>query len=260
MGTYYTIADLPAFLLTVAAALQAKTMTTQPPVDPIPQQQPRSKRLRERQQSPVSSAGEDGDDETIVAKRPRAADDDSTNDGELSAQQQRQPTAARWKAHQMAEDYVRLASHMMLHPLNHLGPYGYPVLGEPAAGGDGSRSSKNNNNRIDGVASASTAVAEHRPTKRSYPLQHMSVLAYLKSAVRRPTVVEQWSPYEISLFEAAIAEYGKEFHRIAREIGTRKTTKDVIDFYYIWKKTAHYQRWKKEYTPEYLLEHSDDEE
>ena len=88
----------------------------------------------------------------------------------------------------------------------------------------------------------------------------MSALAYLKSAVRRPTVVEQWSPYEISIFEAAIAEYGKEFHRIAREIGTHKTTKDVIDFYYIWKKTAHYQRWKEEYTPEYLLEHSDDEE
>ena len=28
-----------------------------------------------------------------------------------------------------------------------------------------------------------------------------------------------------------------------------KNTKEVIEFYYIWKKTAHYKVWKKQYIP-----------
>ncbi|OEU18768.1 hypothetical protein FRACYDRAFT_155634, partial [Fragilariopsis cylindrus CCMP1102] len=52
-----------------------------------------------------------------------------------------------------------------------------------------------------------------------------------------------WSPYEIAIFEGSMLHYGKEFRVISRQIGT-KTTRDVIDFYYIWKKTDHYKKWK----------------
>ena len=81
---------------------------------------------------------------------------------------------------------------------------------------------------------------------RSYPLQGISALGFLKSKLRRPTVVEQWSPYEVAVFEAALLHHGKEFHHVAREVGT-KTTKEVIDFYYTWKKTDHYKKWKEAY-------------
>lgn len=132
----------------------------------------------------------------------------------------------------MAQDYVDLASNMMLYPLSNLGPYGYAVVGDVAAGCDGHNG---------GMARLA-----------SYPLEHMSALSFLKSAVRRPTIIERWSPYEIAVFEAALAEYGKDFLRVRNEIGGTKTTPEVIEFYYIWKKTSHYCRWKQEYVPEYL--------
>jgi hypothetical protein len=144
-------------------------------------------------------------------------------------------TSTSTAAHQIAQDYVDLASQMMLYPLSKLGPYGYAVVGEVAVGCDGPLQ-----------------------TKEAYPLEHMSALGFLKSAVRRPTVIERWAPYEIAVFEAALAEYGKDFYRVQKEIGASKTTKDVIEFYYIWKKTTHYSKWKRSYVPEYL-DVSDDE-
>ena len=98
----------------------------------------------------------------------------------------------------------------MMYPGTHLGPYGY----------DSSR--------------------------REYPLEGISSLGYLKSPLRRPSIIEKWSPYEISLFEAALLHHGKEFHLVSRIVKT-KTTKEVIDFYYIWKKTTHYKKWKSQF-------------
>lgn len=118
----------------------------------------------------------------------------------------------------MAEDYVSLASRLMMYPLTHrkLGPFGYSIMDQQKAS--------------------------------PFPLERMSALAYLQSAVRRPTVVEQWSPYDIAIFEAAITTHGKDFFKVQKEIPS-KTTKDVIEFYYIWKKTSHYTKWKKEFIP-----------
>lgn len=82
--------------------------------------------------------------------------------------------------------------------------------------------------------------------------------------------VDSWTPFEIRVFEVAIECYGKEFHRIAdavrvrwyvmipmsnegidvthNQVGT-KTCRDVITFYYVWKKDSYYQlvknRWEK---------------
>lgn len=136
----------------------------------------------------------------------------------------------------MAQDYVELASNVMLHPLSHLGPYGYALTRDAADG-------------------CVTRVPDYEVRSKltpAYQLHHMSALGFLKSAVRRPVVIERWSPYEIAIFEASLAEYGKDFPKVKKEIGDTKTTSEVIEFYYIWKKTSHYAKWKKEYVPEYL--------
>jgi hypothetical protein len=81
------------------------------------------------------------------------------------------------------------------------------------------------------------------------PLEHMSALAYLQSPVRKPHIMETWNPYEIACFEAGLAVHGKDFGILAKTILRTKTTKQIIDFYYLWKKTSHYQKWKKEFVP-----------
>jgi hypothetical protein len=113
--------------------------------------------------------------------------------------------------HQMAEDYMELAGNMM-YPATQLRPYGYDA------------------------------------DRREYPIEGMSLLGYLKSPIRRPSVIEKWSPHEIALFEAALFHHGKEFHLVSKIIQT-KSTKDIIDFYYIWKKTSHYTKWKCQFVP-----------
>ena len=117
----------------------------------------------------------------------------------------------------MTEDYVEFASNLMLTPVSQLGPYGYDSA------------------------------------KQKYPLGAVSALGYLKSPQRRPMVFEKWSPYEVAVFEASMIQHGKQFHLVQKDVET-KNTREVIDFYYMWKKTSHYQKWKKQYS-----DHSDDE-
>lgn len=141
----------------------------------------------------------------------------------------------QYTAHQMAEEYVELSSKMMLLPTKHLGPFGYDERGSEHQGNGESE----------------------QQTPRNYPLELISSLGFLKSPLRRPTIIEKWSPYEISLFEAGMGHYGKNFHQIHKLIQT-KSTKEVVDFYYIWKKTSHYKVWKDQYvTPGEVV--SDDE-
>ena len=136
--------------------------------------------------------------------------------------------------HQMAEDYVDLVSSMMLFPTTHLGPYGYSDNHHQGNGDSGA------------PPSSTMARQQQQQRPKSYPLELISSLGFLKSPLRRPTIIEKWSPYEVSLFEAGIGHYGKDFHQIHKVIQS-KSTKEVIDFYYIWKKTSHYKMWKKEY-------------
>ena len=119
----------------------------------------------------------------------------------------------------MAEDYVDLVANMM-YPGTKLRPFGFDA------------------------------------TRREYPLEGISALGYLKSPLRRPSIIEKWSPYEIAMFEAALLHHGKDFHAVSKVVET-KSTKEVIDFYYIWKKTSHYKKWKKQYVPNAELLDSD---
>ena len=83
------------------------------------------------------------------------------------------------------------------------------------------------------------------------PGNALSGLGYLKSGLRTPTVLEQWSPWEIGLFQAGLAHHGKEFHLVQKEVKS-KSTQEVLDFYLVWKKTSAYKQWKKDYLPPYL--------
>lgn len=51
---------------------------------------------------------------------------------------------------------------------------------------------------------------------------------------------DRWSPHEIAVFESAICCYGKNFGAISKILcspacGSRKSTKDCVEFYYHWK-------------------------
>jgi hypothetical protein len=86
----------------------------------------------------------------------------------------------------------------------------------------------------------------YNPEKGRFPLDYVNTLSVLKNPLRRRTCVEKWSPMEVTLFESCITLYGKKFHEIQKHING-KTTKEIIEFYYFWKKTSHYKDWKKIY-------------
>lgn len=79
------------------------------------------------------------------------------------------------------------------------------------------------------------------------PYQPHQVMA--RASSRPTTILELWNPREVALFEAALYMHGKKFHKVQSLVKT-KTTKDIVAFYYIWKKTSHYQQWKQQYTSE----------
>ena len=56
------------------------------------------------------------------------------------------------------------------------------------------------------------------PTEGRYPLHRMNCLGFLKSPLRKVTVLEKWSPYEIAAFESSIFLFGKQFHQIQNEV------------------------------------------
>ena len=100
----------------------------------------------------------------------------------------------------------------------------------------------------------------YHPLQNQYPLEHPTTLGLLTHPIRRPTVIETWSPYEIAMFEAALCIHGKQFHTVQKIVGS-KNTKEIIAFYYIWKKTSHYKKWKSQHNldRESSDEESDDE-
>ncbi|CAM9717494.1 unnamed protein product, partial [Ascophyllum nodosum] len=115
----------------------------------------------------------------------------------------------------MVEDYVNTCGNIM-YPQVTVGPFGY------------------------------------NPSEGRFPLERPSTLGIMRAEIRRPTVIEKWSPYQVALFEGAISIHGKVFHDVAREV-EGKTVADVIEFYYIWKKTDHYKQWKSKWRAEQMI-------
>lgn len=62
--------------------------------------------------------------------------------------------------------------------------------------------------------------------------------------IRTPLAIEKWSPLELSLFETSMSLYGKQFNLVSKSVKT-KTVREVIELYYLWKKSDHYKSWKR---------------
>jgi len=77
-------------------------------------------------------------------------------------------------------------------------------------------------------------------------IHHQRALGVFVSPLHRPKVEDSWSPREIAIFESAICAYGKRFHSIAKAI-PHKSTQDVVNFYYVWKKSPSYKAWKSSF-------------
>eukprot|EP00978_Attheya_sp_CCMP212_P004666 scaffold10192_cov36-Attheya_sp.AAC.2 len=140
---------------------------------------------------------------------------------QVVVQQQQQPPCQRRKrpGHQKVEDYISTVGNIM-YPGTYLGPYGMNF------------------------------------EQGRYPVERVTTLAWLMASPRPRSVLENWNPREIATFEAALSMYGKVFHKVQKCIGT-KSTKEIVEFYYVWKKTSHYQQWKEQYEPD--VESDDDD-
>lgn len=117
--------------------------------------------------------------------------------------------AGRWRSHRMMDDYVNLIGDNMVPKVKH-GSFGYDS------------------------------------NKAQYPLARTSTLGFLTCPLRRPNILEKWNPYEIALFESSIVLFGKNFHILQKHI-TSKSVKEIVEFYYFWKKTSHYASWSTMY-------------
>ncbi|KAL8451487.1 hypothetical protein Emag_002709 [Eimeria magna] len=107
------------------------------------------------------------------------------------------------------------------------------------------------------AAAAAAAAAGHRGSSKEQQQQDalqqqkrggppkikLTPIELLTSPLRHRNVVDLWGPKEVALFEAGICKHGKDFNLLQRLIGT-KTTKEVVDFYYLWKQTNRYASWK----------------
>mmetsp|Transcript_6440 Transcript_6440/g.10540 ORF Transcript_6440/g.10540 Transcript_6440/m.10540 type:complete len:197 (-) Transcript_6440:115-705(-) len=143
-----------------------------------------------------------------VTSRPRLNINKETR-SDVKSPKSKSKKIERWIPNQMHEDYVNLVGDIM-----------YPK--------------------------STFHYADANPAEGKYPLDKINTLGYLVNPLRKRSVLEKWNPYEVSVFEASITLYGKNFNRIHKAIQS-KTCKEVIEFYYAWKKTDHYQQWKLQY-------------
>ena len=86
-------------------------------------------------------------------------------------------------------------------------------------------------------------VSELGPAVRS-----STTLGRLLCPLRVPSVLDRWSPIEVARFEGALCLYGKNFALVQRAVQT-KTHKEIVEFFYDWKQSAHYKVWKRDYVP-----------
>jgi hypothetical protein len=79
---------------------------------------------------------------------------------------------------------------------------------------------------------------------RLVPAHRYASLGYVLLPIRRPSVLERWTAHEIAVFESAISVHGKKFD-VIQTLLPHKSTRDVVEFYYVWKNTSHKPAWKR---------------
>ncbi|GMH79631.1 hypothetical protein TrST_g7888 [Triparma strigata] len=89
----------------------------------------------------------------------------------------------------------------------------------------------------------------------AFPIERISSLALMQTKIRTPLAIEKWSPIELSLFETSMSLYGKQFNLVSKAVKT-KSVREVIELYYLWKKSDHYKSWKRGF--ECLIDAEDD--
>jgi len=83
---------------------------------------------------------------------------------------------------------------------------------------------------------------EALPMKRP---RNCNPLDLLLSPVRTHLEFENWTPFQVAVFECGMCQFGKEFSLLEKLLGYKKTTAEIAKFYHLWKATSHYKVWKE---------------
>lgn len=74
----------------------------------------------------------------------------------------------------------------------------------------------------------------------------LSSLDFLINPLRSPFPFEQWSPYEIALFQSCLCKFGKDFELIERIMKT-KNKMEIQEFYLQYEMTKCHDAWVNNY-------------
>lgn len=110
-----------------------------------------------------------------------------------------------------------------------------------------SRSRQTANGKRDDATTPSGGAKPNPSHFASLALSDYGTLDSLLCPLRAPSVLDDWSPRQIALFECGICALGKNFYSISKVLlQSQKSTSECIDFYYkCWKKSKHYAQWKE---------------
>ncbi|MES1909406.1 MAG: hypothetical protein MHM6MM_002148 [Cercozoa sp. M6MM] len=70
----------------------------------------------------------------------------------------------------------------------------------------------------------------------------------LQSPLRARSPLDEWTPLEVARFESGLCAHGKQFHLVSQVVGT-KSTAECVEFFYVWKQSAHYHMWRAHEQP-----------
>ena len=96
--------------------------------------------------------------------------------------------------------------------------WGGAGAGAGGAAGGGSRGSKKRKGQLGGPGSGTKEAGTDTLDEPGLNVERMTHFGMLLSPIRKPSVLDFWAPYEISLFEAAICVVGKRFSAISRAV------------------------------------------
>ena len=113
----------------------------------------------------------------------------------------------RWQVHRITEDYVNVVGDLMYPPKT------YEALGFSNTNSVANTKCGNNLNEKEKSEKNNEKEKHYIP-----PLSRVNTLGYLLHPLRRKHAIEMWSPYETAVFEASMTLYGKNFHKIQKQV------------------------------------------